>query len=471
MATLSPARKVALNVLLQAEESGRYARELMPRAAEADGLDPRDAAFALRLALGVTSTVGCLDDALSTHINKPKSLEPAVRMALRLSAFEALYLNAAPEVVVSQGVELARSVSRGAAGLANAVLRRMCENRIAFLAAEDAADDHRSIVSQARRAGLPVWLVRRIVDSLGRDTVERMLSASLEPAPTAVHVNPLRCADELSWLDHGFVAALGLPGAYEGVRVGELVAADAFARADVVASDLHAQLVATAATRSGSCLEIGAGRGTKTFVMHSQAHRADLTRTHVVLDLYEGKCRANAERIDRAGFGGLVTVVGDATNLSEVLSAFDDAAGERVLFDTVFVDAPCSGTGTMRRHAEIPWRLDPMDIKRNLPELQLSMLKEAAGRVAPGGELIYATCSVLRYENGDVVDVFLTSEIGQGFKVAPLSQADIFSNPAFASVSRAIARHEDARGLFQTVPVPHGYDGHFCARLIREPRL
>ena len=88
-------------------------------------------------------------------------------MALRISAFESLYLNTAPEVVVSQGVELVRSVSRGAAGLANAVLRRVCENRLSFLSAEDVAEDHRETVARARRAGLPVWLVRRIVDSLG----------------------------------------------------------------------------------------------------------------------------------------------------------------------------------------------------------------------------------------------------------------------------------------------------------------
>ena len=83
--------------------------------------------------------------------------------------------------------------------------------------------------------------------------------------------------------------------------------------------------------------------------------------------------------------------------------------GEPVKFDTVFIDAPCSGTGTMRRHPEIPWRLTEKDVTVELPKLQLTMLKEAAARVAAGGELIYATCSVFDEENTQVVEAFLNS--------------------------------------------------------------
>lgn len=467
MAKLSPARRVALNVLLKAQDSGHYARELMPAAAEAAALEPRDAAFALRLAVGVTATCGCLDDALAPFINKPKQLEPSVRMALRIAVFESLYLDTAPEVVVSQGVELARLCSRGSAGLANAVLRRVCESRVAFLAAEDAAADQQSMVSQARHAGLPVWLVRRMRESQGADATERMLKGQLEPAPTAVHVNPLRTPDELPWLSDSHVSSTLLPGAFEHVPVRSLVDVDAFARADAVVSDLYAQAIATAATRQGSCLEIGAGRGTKSFVMQCQAKRAGFEHTHLSLDLYEGKCRANAARIEAAGLPQLSYVAGDATKLDQVLSGQDAAAGERVRFDTVFVDAPCSGTGTMRRHAEIPWRLTPQDIKTNLPELQLAMLTEASTRVAEAGELIYATCSLMVSENTGVIDAFLASDAGKSFCIKPISQADIFQLPAFAPASQIIAAHEDERGLFQSIPELGAYDGHFCARLCK----
>ena len=92
-----------------------------------------------------------------------------------------------------------------------------------------------------------------------------------------------------------------------------------------------------------------------------------------------------------------------------MLTSFDAMLGEPVKFDTVFIDAPCSGTGTMRRHPEIPWRLTEKDVAIELPKLQLTMLKEAAARVAAGGELIYATCSVFDEENTQVVDAFLNS--------------------------------------------------------------
>ncbi len=287
---------------------------------------------------------------------------------------------------MSQGVELARMCAHGAAGLANAVLRRVAEGANAFLTAEDASERHRAMVSCARRAGLPTWLVRRIIDSLGEERAQAMFACQLEPAPIAVQVNPLRseavedalaadgarslelpgayAVDRVSELvrSNAFAHAdavasdyhaqliaaavtregvdslgeeraqamfacqlepapiavqvnplrseavedalasdgarsLELPGAYAVDRVSELVRSNAFAHADAVASDYHAQLIAAAVTREGSCLEIGAGRGTKTFMMLAHAERRNLDHEHVALDLYEGKCQANAQRI------------------------------------------------------------------------------------------------------------------------------------------------------------------------------
>lgn len=100
-----------------------------------------------------------------------------------------------------------------------------------------------------------------------------------------------------------------------------------------------------------------------------------------------------------------------------------------VKFDTVFIDGPCSGTGTMRRHPEIPWRLTENDVTTDLPKLQLTMLKEAAARVAAGGELIYATCSVFDEENTQVVDAFLNSPEGAGLAWEPLSGAPDSATP------------------------------------------
>lgn len=457
---LSSARRAALAVLDEARRRNAYVRELLDSSSALKALDARDAGLTRKLALGVTAAQGCLDELLDRFLAKPKKVAPRVRIALRIAAFELLYLGTTPEVAVSQGVELARAVMPSASGLANAVLRKVVAEVEKYRDAEDAPSGERPITSAARRAGLPVWLAAEVEASLGRDAAADLFAAELEPAPVAAHM-----AQDSAPSD---VGSSGLPGCVSSVDIRDERVRHKLAHCLLAVSDAHAQLIATAATRSGSCLEIGAGRGTKTYIMQVQARRAGFKREHVALDFYEGKGRQNAGRLERAGIAEHVqTVAGDARDLDSALAKLDAATGERRLFDTVFVDAPCSGTGTMRRHPEIPWRLTFEDANRNLPQLQLTMLMQAAARVAPNGELLYATCSVLKQENDDVIDAFLATPEGASFELVPLSEADIFQLPAFKHASLAIKAHESANCLFQTVPALNGYDGHFCARLIK----
>lgn len=454
---LSPARKVALGVLDGARRRGAYVRELLDGSAAIGALDPRDAGLARRLALGVTSTQGCLDELLDRFLSKPHKVAPRVRIALRVATFELVYLGTTDEVAVSQGVELSRFAMPASSGLANAVLRRVADSAPGYLAAEDTPENRRALASAARRAGLPTWLAAKIVDSLGEGAASGLFVSQLSPAPLAAHA-----------IAPGLASDSRLPGLVEHPDMRSREVRRSLADASLVMSDAHAQLIATAATRPGTCLEIGAGRGTKTFVIQAQARRAGFDRKHVALDLYEAKCRRNLERLERAGLAGHTqTVSGDARDLAATLRALDAAAGGRRLFDTVFVDAPCSGTGTMRRHPEIPWRLSDGDVERSLPALQLSMLKQASSRVAPMGELIYATCSVLKRENDDVVSAFLSGPEGACFRLAPVSGAEILQLPQFIKARGLVREYESAAGLFQTVPAPGAYDGHFCVRCIK----
>lgn len=459
VARLSLARKAALTVLDEARRRDGYVRELLDGARALEDLDARDAGLARRLALGVTAAQGCLDELLDRFLAKPRKVAPRVRIALRITTFELLYLGTPAEAAVSQGVELARAALPAASGLANAVLRNVAAAADSYLAAEDVPGCERPLAAAARRAGLPVWLAREIEASLGTAS-SSLFAAELEPAPIAGFA--------LQGAEASNKAATALPGCITPVDVREEHVRRALVKGSLVISDAHAQLIATAAARSGSCLEIGAGRGTKTYIMQEQARRAGFEREHIALDLYEGKCRKNKERLEQAGLAASVrTFAGDACDLDAALADLDSETGKRRLFDTVFVDAPCSGTGTMRRHPEIPWRLTKEDVNRNLPELQLSMLAQAAARVIPGGELLYATCSVLKQENDNVVDAFLSSPQGKDFKPVPLSEADIFQLPAFKQAVPAIKAHESAKGRFQTIPAPAGFDGHFCARFIK----
>ena len=463
MSSLSSARAAALSCLMEAEEDGRYVREVLDSSSRVALLDVRDAGLARRLALGVTATEGCLDEVLDRYLERPGKVSARVRMALRISTFELLYLGRAPEVAVSQGVELVRSVAKAATGLANAVLRRVAEGSATYLSADDVAEDERPLVSLARSAGMPVWLVREAASSLGIDGARLLCACELEPAPLAVHLNALRAEGACPGVEDDGL----LPGCAHPSDAATFIASGALDCGDAVVSDLHAQFAATAATGRGSCLEIGAGRGTKTFVMASQAHRTGLERTHLALDLSEQRCRANRERLKAAGMNGVQVLCGDGCDLDATLAQLDAAAGERVQFDTVLVDAPCSGTGTMRHHPEIPWRLSLDDVASALPELQRSLLAEAAVRVRPGGALFYTTCSVLDQEDDSVVGAFLASPVGEGFEPISVSAAPIFSAPGYGSAGAYLRKAERPDGSVRFSPCPDGFDGHYCARLVR----
>ena len=459
MSRLSPARACALDALLEAGRTQGYVRELLPGMIERAHLDARDGAFATRLALGTTATQGCLDELLDRFLDKPQRVAAPVRWALRIAAFELMYLERVPRVAVSQGVELVRSRARSASGLANAVLRRVADACAGYFAEGDAT------LREARAAGMPCWLTEAIRESLGVDRARDLFAAQLEPAPLALHRANEAGEDEA-------IAAAGalagpIPGSVARASLHDEQVRAALASGAAVASDLHAQLVATAAVAPGSCLEIGAGRGTKTYVMAALARRSGITRTHVAVDLYPGKGKANRERLERAGLAaGISFAAGDARHLDEVLRFLEDGR-QRCSFDTVLVDAPCSGTGTMRRHPEIPWRIAARVAFEELPALQLALLCEAARRVAPGGTLLYATCSVLRAENEDVVRAFLAHEVGRAFRLEPLAAASIFAHPGFEDARTWCERLQNNNGTVQTVPCVDGFDGHFCARFVR----
>ena len=153
MTDLSPARRVALDILLDLEESGAYARDGLDASPELRELSRRDAGLATRLVLGVVATYGCLDELIDTYCEKPGRMNARIREALRIAAFEIVYLGTEPRAAVSQGVELVRTRAKSAAGFANAVLRRIVADRGVYLAAEDVpAGSERDTVSAARSA-------------------------------------------------------------------------------------------------------------------------------------------------------------------------------------------------------------------------------------------------------------------------------------------------------------------------------
>ena len=353
-------------------------------------------------------------------VSKPKTLQPEVRDALRISVYELYFLDKDTHAAVDQGVELVRSVAPKAAGLANAVLRKLAKMRVDF----PFGNPHEDIAACARLHAFPAWLAERLAGELGFQNAWKHMEASNEPAPLFIAVNAIKGDDERvvealrtagAKVQSASSKVCDLQGCYfvdsgrvlRDRRVQKLLKEGAFLVAD--ASSQTVARLALPDDADASMLEIRAGRATKTILLQSNAHRVFGRQIALTsLDNMEFKIRILKKRTSEYGAELADALVGDGTKLDAVLG--------RKRFNTVFIDAPCTGLGTLRRHPEIRWRLAPSAIE-NMAALGFRMIESAAAHVEPGGKLVYATCTVTRAENTGVIARFLQSPSGADFKL------------------------------------------------------
>lgn len=451
--SLTPSRTVALRVVNEARTRGAWGHELLGTALERTHLDERDTAFATRLAYGVLSSEGTLDEALDRHLDRPSRVHPKVRDALRLAAYELLFMRTPDRVAVHQGVEAVRSVERRATGLANAVLRKVAEEAPSFPWGDPDTDDE----TLARLTSHPAWLVARLVDDLGPELARSMLEADNEPAPLYLAHNPFAgtFSDLISALEREGAApeALGPPGCIVAGSPSAAVKSEALRSGACVVADAGAQFVASLAAPlpGGRGVDLAAGRGTKTLLMQAGSARAGGVSELVAADVHAYKVSLLAKRLATLKVPGVRAVVADSADVVSV-----DALGGPSWADVVLVDAPCSGLGTLRRHPEKRWRLDETTIE-TLARIGEGMLETAARLVRPGGFVVYSTCTMTERENRGVIEGFLARASGSEFTVGSVATA----------LPPGWERFVTAEGWFRSVPEPGGPDGHFAAVLVR----
>lgn len=442
---VAPARRAALKALARVRRDNAFSGPVLNTELVRANLSADDAALATRLTYGVLSAEGVLDEAIARHAKG--SLEPQVRDALRLAAFEMLFARTPAYAVVDQAVAAVRAVRPRAAGLANAVLRRLAEDAAGFPWGNPAMD----LDALARQTGHPRWIVDTVLNDLGPAAGRQMLAAGLEAAPVYVRLDPFAGAvdETLASLEPAMPESappdadcfrLGVPSAaFRSRGAGAWFAMDAAAQMAPAACD----------PRPGDrVLDVGAGRGNKTVCLQSLAVRQGGSAEIVAVDLYASKTSALQQRLATSGVPHVRPVAADALCLHE---QFPD---ER--FDIVLVDAPCTGLGTLRRYPEKRWRLTP-DAPARMAELQTALLASAAGVVGEGGRLVYSTCSVARQENDGVVDTFLASGQGSSFELEPLGDL----------VPAEWTEFRTDRGCFQSWPRSGGPDGHYVVVLRR----
>jgi 16S rRNA (cytosine967-C5)-methyltransferase len=437
---VSAARRAASEILRRVEEDEAFAAVLL--ASTGEELRADDRALCYELVLGVLRRQLWLDKLIAHYAGREAaSLDAPVRRALRLGLYQLRFLTRIPQsAAVNESVNLAHEARlRSAANFINAVLRRATRepNYDPAALATDALE--RIAIATSH----PAWLVARWIDFFGADEAESFARANNDTPPVAFRVNPLRAAEpevfarlreagveaRPSRLVSGAWRAESAGGAGVASRLRALASEGAIYTQDE-ASQLVAHVVG--ALDGERVLDVCAAPGSKTTQIAARAGALV-----VAGDLYAHRLRVVQESAARQGLERIQAVAYDAEAWP---LPFCEGAFRRVL-----VDAPCTGTGTLRHNPEIRWRLTPADTAQ-LAVRQRRILAHAARAVSAGGRLVYSTCSVEPEENEDVVAAFLET------------------HPAFESVRPDVPeRLLTKEGAARTWPHRDDTDGFFVA--------
>ena len=436
------ARETALRVLMSCRNNHAWADAALKAQLGRDGLVGPEAALCSRLVYGVVQNQQLLDFYLSAYCSqKPDHLQPPLLEILRLGAYQILYLDRVPDsAAVNTSVELAKISGRGqASGLVNAVLRKIAQNKTALPPIPE-RDEAKYL---SIRYSHPKWLVKRLLSILGREEAEAFLAANNDTPPLMVQVNPLKTDAEslIKELEGWGVTATPhpwVPGCLELTGAGDLTTLAPFREGKLLVQDPAARLVSLiAGVQPGQkVLDLCAAPGGKSF---SAAFAMEDKGEIVSCDLHENKLKRIQEGAARLDLTSITTSAGDGR-------VFRPEWAER--FDTVLVDAPCSGLGIIRKKPDV--RYKKADDLFTLPVIQTALLDNAAKYVAPGGVLVYSTCTILPEENEQVTDTFL-------------AEHSEFCREGF-TLPEPVGETEGQLTLW---PQRHGTDGFYICRMKR----
>lgn len=395
---MAGARDAALQGLIAFRRSGAWPDLELKRLSR--DLSPEDASLAAAIVYGTLQNRILIDFILQNISSIPlKKVMPQVLDALRIGAFQLLYLDRVPDsAAVNETVKLAKKHGGPrAGGYANAVLRRLAALRDSgALPQPDGSTDERLSVLYSH----PLWFVRAMIDRLGEEGCEALLRADNTPAATTLRVNTLKTdANTLrALLAEQSVECRPVPGldnAFETAQLGNPARLGAFQDGLFYIQDAAAQrcVAALAPTPGSFVIDMCAAPGGKTLLCaQMMCNRGRI----LAMDIHPHKAALIEKNAARYGAGIIEAVAADASRPVEQL---------KQSADFVLCDVPCSGLGVIRKKPDIRFKT-PEEIA-GLPELQRSILNTAAGYVKPGGRLVYSTCTVLRQENEDVVESFL----------------------------------------------------------------
>ena len=436
------ARETALNALIACRKEGAWSNGVLKEYIQRDRLDPRDAGLATRLCYGVTQNRGKLDFYLQQLLTgKLRDLHPVVRDILHLGLYQIYELDKIPEsAAVNEAVVLTKKYNRNpkASSLVNGVLRTAVRTK----------GQLKEPTSYADKYSHPDPLISLLKANVPKGALEPMLVANNAAPQTVVQVNTMRTTaaalmeklegEGVAAQPHGWMEnALILSG------TGNLENLPSFRGGLYYVQDPAAKLCALCAQlpadRDIRMLDCCAAPGGKSFASAiAMEGRGQITSC----DVHNHKVPLIESGAERLGLTNIIAAQQDAT-------LFRPEWEETM--DCVIADVPCSGLGIIRKKPDI--RYKNLAELEALPELQLEILRNQARYVKRGGILMYATCTILRRENEEVVRAFL--EERKDFRTEPLALPPVFP--------------KNDSGMLTLIPGQYDTDGFFICRLRREP--
>lgn len=433
-------RYVALEVLGAANRGGRPLDDALSENPRFAALEPRDRAFVRNLLATAFRRRGQIDAVLGAFLTKPlPAPDVIVGDILQLGLAQLLFLATPAHAAVDTAVRLTEAIGRSRLkGLVNAVMRRATREAAALVARQDAA-----------RLNTPDWLWRNWLQAYGPEATRAIATAHLDEAPLDFSLRgaagdwPARLEAErlptgsLRRLTGG--AVRDLPGFAEGAWWIQDAAAALPARLLLgpLGDAQRRRIADLCAAPGGKTLQLAAAGATVTAVDVSAPRLARL-----------------ADNLQR-------------TNLKAELVTADAAAWRPSQpIDAILLDAPCTATGTIRRHPDAPWRRRPDDVAQ-MAALQRRLLDHAVGLLPPAAVLVYAVCSLQREEGEAQIERLLAA--GAPVELLPVTADEL---PGLAG---AIRSEGPLTGTVRTLPsqwaepdgIKGGLDGFFIARLQR----
>jgi 16S rRNA (cytosine967-C5)-methyltransferase len=447
---VSPARAAAFEILLRVHREDSYAAELLHSAPLAK-LSSRDHGLATELVMGVLRWQSLLDERLAAaSTQKIGRLDDEVLAALRLGVYQLQFLSRVPaRAAIFESVELVKAArKRSAASFVNAVLRRITRGDAedAFTQISNASD----LMTLAKTAAHPPWLVARWAEQFGLETARQICTHDQAVPAISIHIYDDQSEAEL--VAAGVQLAPGrLLSSARRVLSGDVTATRAYQEGRVSIQDEASQLVALLAGHFGlegkMILDCCAAPGSKTALLARRNPRAKVFATE--LHAHRARLLHDLHRLPN-----VYVVAADARHLPYSST-----------FDRILADVPCSGTGTLARNPEIKWRLKSEDLS-DLQTRQTAILKSALGQLTPGGRLVYSTCSLEREENEAVVEAVL--EGTTKFKIADCKGTlEQLGQSGELSAGLDIATLLTGPYL-RTIPGVHPCDGFFAAIIERQ---